>query len=72
MVVATGVAYPDALAGAPAARGGGPLLLVPPDHIPDSVAAELRRLAPKRIWLLGGPAAVSTAVEAGLEQFLPG
>src|SRR5207244_6365999 len=72
VVVATGVAYPDALAGAPAAHGDGPLLLVPPDHISDPVAAELRRLAPKRIWLLGGPAAVSTAVEAGLEQFLPG
>jgi putative cell wall-binding protein len=72
VVVATGVAYPDALAGAPAARASGPLLLVAPDRIPDLVADELRRLAPKRIWLLGGPAAVSSAVESQLAAFLPG
>ena len=65
--LATGADYPDALAGVPAAGvGQGPLLLVPPDHIPEAVAAELRRLRPERVLLLGGRGAVHPAVEEAI------
>ena len=61
--VATGSSYPDALAGGAAAAAlGGPVLLVTKDTIPSSTADELTRLAPGRIVVLGGPAAVSDAV----------
>ena len=55
-VVASGANFPDALAGGPlAARLGAPILLLPPtDDIPAGVAAELQRLAPARIVVLGG------------------
>ncbi len=65
--VASGVAYPDALAGGAAAgTQGGPLLLTAPDTLPVAVLAELQRLAPSRVMLLGGPNAVSPAVATQL------
>jgi putative cell wall-binding protein len=70
--VASGQAFPDALAGGPAAIiAGAPVLLVTKDGIPASVAAELERLAPYRIVLLGGPNAVSETVKTQLESYLP-
>ncbi|MEK6721257.1 MAG: cell wall-binding repeat-containing protein [Chloroflexota bacterium] len=70
--VATGLDFPDALAAGPAAaRLGGPVLLVRPDEIPAVVAAELSRLAPARIIVLGGTGAVSDAVVAALATFAP-
>jgi putative cell wall-binding protein len=71
--VAAGTTYPDALAGGPAAAlQGGPLLLVAPDSIPATVAAELTRLQPQQIVLLGGTAAVSSAVESQLAGYTSG
>jgi hypothetical protein len=65
--IATGLNFPDALAGAPAAAlGGGPLLLVAPDAIPSVVATELARLKPARIVVLGASGVVSPAVVAAL------
>lgn len=70
--VATGRAFADALAGAAAgAREGGPVLLVEPGSLPPSTSAELRRLLPRRIVILGGPAAVSAEVEAELRTYSP-
>lgn len=70
--IATGQNFPDALVGAAAgARLGGPVLLVPPDSIPAEVAAELTRLAPAAIHVLGAPSVVSDAVLAGLGQYAP-
>ncbi|MGZ3588520.1 MAG: cell wall-binding repeat-containing protein [Candidatus Limnocylindrales bacterium] len=61
--VATGANYPDALAVAPAAaRTGAPVLLVPWASIPDAVVAELQRLQPGRIVVLGGTSVVSDSV----------
>jgi putative cell wall-binding protein len=61
--VASGADHADALAGGPAAAAdGAPLLLVEPDRVPAVVAAELARLAPTRVVVLGGPEAVSDAV----------
>lgn len=69
VVVARSDQFADALAGAPlAAVHAGSVLLVPRDHVPESVAAEIRRImAPGgRILVLGGPNAVSLASEAAL------
>ena len=72
--IATGANFPDALAGAPAAaRAGGPVLLVPPgDVLPPAIAAELQRLAPATIKVLGGPTSVSEAIASALVQYVPG
>jgi Cell wall binding domain 2 (CWB2) len=65
--VATGAGFPDALAGGPAAGDqGGPLLLVAKDSVPPATAAELARLKPARIVVLGGPSVVSDAVASAL------
>lgn len=71
--VATGVNYPDALAGAPAARiAGGPILLVEKTSLPDVTRAELTRLQPGRIVVLGGPSVVSDQVMAALDPYTAG
>lgn len=59
----SGRAFPDALgAGALAAQIGAPVLLTDPGSLPDSVRAELLRLEPANVIVVGGPAAVSAAV----------
>ena len=71
--VATGLGFADALAGAaPAGYQGGPLLLVPGTSISASVAAELSRLQPARIVVLGGTGAVSEAVAQALQAYTAG
>jgi putative cell wall-binding protein len=68
--VANGGGFADALAGAPAAgHGGGPILLVSRDAIPSATSAELSRLGPANIVILGGPAVVSSNVEQQLHAF---
>ena len=70
--IATGLNFPDALAGAPAAAlAGGPLLLVTRDTIPAATATELARLKPARIVILGSTGVVSSAVEAALGSYAP-
>lgn len=71
--VATGRKFPDALAGAvTAALGPGPMLLVPGETIPAAVTAELGRLKPARIVVLGGTSVVSAAVQAALAPYTGG
>jgi putative cell wall-binding protein len=71
--VAVGTKFPDALtAGPAAAQQGGPVLLTTTDALPASVAAELARLAPQRIVVVGGPASVSDAVLAALDAYTAG
>ncbi len=71
--IATGLNFPDALAGAAAAgETGGPVLLVRQDSIPAATAAELARLRPGRIIVLGGTGVVSDAVVAGLGAYASG
>ncbi len=61
--VATGENFPDALAAGPvAAKLGGPVLLVQHDAVPASVMDEIRRLAPRKIVVLGGPGVVNNSV----------
>ncbi|HSM16867.1 MAG TPA: cell wall-binding repeat-containing protein, partial [Gemmatimonadales bacterium] len=59
--------YPDALAAGPMTRlDNGPLLLIDSDHMPLAVQDELDRLAPSKIFILGGTSAVSPTVVAAL------
>jgi putative cell wall-binding protein len=69
--LATGLNYPDALAGGPAAAvEDSPLLLVSSGSIPPATAAELVRLSPARIVVLGGPSVVSASVESALAAYV--
>lgn len=69
--LASGAGFADALAAGPAAaKQGGGLLLTRPDRLPPEVAAELVRLAPGRVVVAGGPAAVSDAVVAAVRAAL--
>ncbi|WP_122260787.1 cell wall-binding repeat-containing protein [Ornithinimicrobium cerasi] len=70
--VATGTAFPDALAAAARAGSlGGPVLLVRPTSVPGVTATELRRLQPDRVVVVGGTLAVSAGVESSLRTLLP-
>jgi len=61
--LATGGAFPDALAGGPAAAAaGGPLLLTQRDCIPTSVDVQLDRLDPDKVIVLGGSTAIGEGV----------
>lgn len=61
--VAVGSQFADGLAAAPAAaRAGGPLLLTESQSLPVAVEAEIRRLRPSTIVVVGGEGAISTAV----------
>ncbi|MGC7871944.1 S8 family serine peptidase [Desulfosporosinus sp. SYSU MS00001] len=69
VILAQANQFPDALAGAPLAyRLQAPILLTPSSSLTPEVRGEIRRLAPKTIYLLGGPAALSSAIEIELQQ----
>jgi photosystem II stability/assembly factor-like uncharacterized protein len=70
VVLASDAAFPDALAGSPLAVAvHGPLLLTTPQSLDPAVADEIRRvLLPGRtVYLLGGSAALSGAVQSAVE-----
>ncbi len=68
--LSTGSNFPDALAGSvAAARAGGPLLLVTATGLPPATAAELARLKPTRIVVLGAPAVVGDGVAAAARKY---
>jgi putative cell wall-binding protein len=71
--IANGLTFPDALAGGAALGGteGGPVLLVTQGSLPAATKAEIQRLAPTNIYVLGGPSAVSEAVVAELAPLAP-
>lgn len=70
--IASGADFADAISAAPAAAiGGGPVLLVERNRIPAPIEAELTRLAPQRIVVVGGSGAVSDAVASALQGFSP-
>ena len=72
VVIASGEDFPDALtAGAFAARANAPLLLTRKRTLPSVVRAELRRLNPDRIYVVGGPGAVSRSVLTELDSTAP-
>lgn len=72
VVVATGMDFPDALSAAPlAAKLGGPLLLSTSHSLSSVTEAEIRRLQPDHIIMLGGPGALSPRVERALGNLIP-
>jgi putative cell wall-binding protein len=69
--IATGVIHPDGLGGAAAgAIEGGPLLLTKTDTLPASIVAELQRLKPQRVVIVGGTTAITTNVQTHITQIL--
>lgn len=63
-MVASGVDFPDALAGGPLAAGAGfPLLLTPPNAASEVVDEALQELHIETILLIGGRSALSVEVE---------
>ena len=70
VMVATGLNFPDALAGSAAAGMlGMPVLLVGTDSIPASTLGEIDRLNPQKIYVLGGAGVVSDAVLTQLQPY---
>lgn len=68
--IASGAVYTDALSGsAAAARRGSPVLLTAPNVLPNSVRAELKRIKPERIVILGGTGTVSNGVLRELQNY---
>ena len=67
--IATGTNFPDGLAATPSAvLAVAPLLTIPANRLPASVAAELRRLDPQHIIILGGPGAISDAMVSAIRR----
>jgi len=67
VVLASGSSWPDALGGAALAGAfKGPLLLTDPAALPSATRASIVRLKPKRVFVLGGESAVSTAVASAV------
>ncbi len=67
VVLANQSAFADALAAGPMAGAlGAPVLLSPGDRLLPSVAAELDRLGPDVVLLMGGRAALSADLEAAI------
>jgi putative cell wall-binding protein len=63
LYVANGLNFPDALSAGPAAaHEGGALAMTDRDALPAATVAVIERLAPERIVVVGGPAAVSDEV----------
>lgn len=70
--VATGANFPDGLSAGPVAGAEpGPLLLVPGTYLPSSVAAELARLSPDKVVVLGGTDTISNAVVQAINAAVP-
>jgi putative cell wall-binding protein len=66
--VASGVQFADALAGgAAAAVAVAPLLLTPPDSLPQAVGDQLARLLAPETLVLGGPGAVGDDVVGAID-----
>lgn len=71
-IITTSVNWPDALGGSALAGAlNAPILLTEPANLTQAVRSELHRLGARRIIILGGEGAVSTAASLELRQ-LPG
>lgn len=70
--IATGTNFPDGLSGDPVAGlRGAPLLLVPSNQLPAVVAAELQRLNPSTVIVLGSAGVVSDALRSAIGNLWP-
>lgn len=72
LYVANGRNFPDALSAGPAAaHEGGALAMTDRDALPAATVEVIERLAPERIVVVGGPAAVSAEVYDQLASLQP-
>ncbi|MHB9002577.1 MAG: cell wall-binding repeat-containing protein [Coriobacteriia bacterium] len=72
VVIASGEQFADALSGSALAGAvAGPMLLTARTYLPDATAAELDRLKPTMIYLVGGTAAVDLKVQAAIAARRP-
>ncbi|MGB4136021.1 MAG: cell wall-binding repeat-containing protein [Microbacterium sp.] len=70
--LATSLDFADAISSAAiGSRMDASLLLTPPGYIPDSVSAELQRLAPTRIVLMGGEGVLTPNVGTQANALVP-
>lgn len=71
--VTTGNNFPDALGVGPGAGlGSAPIIIVPTNPpLPAVTSAELVRLDPKRVVIVGGTAVVSASMETAIASLLP-
>ncbi|WP_432498793.1 cell wall-binding repeat-containing protein [Kineococcus gypseus] len=69
VTLASGTSFPDALAAGPSVTGFGPVLLTERDLLPEVTRAELERLRPCEVIVLGGAATVSEAVAADAARY---
>lgn len=70
--VASGLGFPDALAGGPSAGAAlGPLLLTAPATLPTPTRQQLQRLKPVRVFVLGGTSVISNGVVDQIRQLFP-
>lgn len=71
--IATGANFPDSLAAGPAAAfRRAPILLTSPSGLPGTTRAELARLQPAKIIILGGTGVVSAGIETELRGYTSG
>lgn len=68
VILATGENFPDALTAAPLAKKyDAPILLTTPSQLPAQIEAELDRLDVRQVFIVGGHAVVSAAIEEKLQ-----
>ncbi|WP_052226682.1 D-alanyl-D-alanine carboxypeptidase family protein [Microbacterium mangrovi] len=73
VVLVSGVSFADEVAAGPVALVlGGPALLTAPTTLPAIVSAEIRRLQPTRVLILGGTPTVAASVETSVRAIVPG
>lgn len=71
VVLARGDLFADALAGAPfASSKDAPILLTYRDKLQKGTKEEIKRLKPKKIYILGGPEAITKNVENEIKRTL--
>ncbi len=71
VVLASGANYPDALAASSLAGGfNGPILLTDPNGLSSAAKNQLELLCPSKVFIVGGNAAVSLAVERQVKELL--
>ncbi len=70
--LASGLGYADALSAAPAAAVENAPLLLSGATLPASTRAELRRLAPTEVVIIGGTSALPSGIVSAVRSALPG